>query len=284
MGPEPTFESGARRLGLILLLVLGLAATSFVTYRHFLVLKTLPKIKLSPQPLEAPLSLDDLSRPGFRWVQATVTPSVSSSKTARYRNTVESSGTLILQFKDGAAAADSPAISTPRSYRGILYTALNRSRPGAVSTPLIRDLNEIGISPGARFAVLLVDQSPLFLWKSVIKESIVLVSGMLIAILLLIHCRRAAIALRAGTRWDGPVHDRDQQRRAPSIGRASRVLALAIPLFAIAWAIYSSLRTRPVLPVGTIVGFGISAGLALVAAGYRHLVNRHSRAARICGL
>jgi hypothetical protein len=233
----------------------------------------LPKIQFAPRQLEAPLSFDELARPGARWVEVKVTPTTNPSKPGvNYRNTVESPGTLILQLKDGVVVKDDAALRTPQNYRGILYT-LNRSRPGAAPASLISNLDQSGISPAARFAVLQVDQSPWLIWKPIVKETVALASGPLIVILLLIQGRQTVLALLRTPAGSG-VGRLDEQRRATSIGRAARMLVAAIAIFAIAWALYESLRTRPILPVGTIFGFGICAGLSLAQLVQRHLVSR----------
>lgn len=289
MGSEPAFENGVWKLvfkktsqvGALLLLVLGLAATTFVSYRHLRVFRQLPKIQFAPRQLEAPLSLDELARPGARWVEVKVTPTTNPTKPgANYRNTVESPGTLILQLKDGAVVKDDAAARTPQNYRGILFT-LDRSRRGAAAAPLISNLEESAISPAAGFAVLRVDQSPWLIWKLIVKETVALASGLLIVILLLIQGRQTVLAL-LGTPAGSDVGRLDEQRRAPSIGRAARVLVAAIAISAIAWALYESLRTRPVLPVGTIFGFGISAGLSLARSVQRHLVGRRLKTVGAC--
>lgn len=284
MGFEPTSENSAWKLvfkktsqvGAILLLVLGLAATTFVSYRHLRVLRRLPKIQFAPRQLEAPLSPDELARPGARWVEVKTTPTANPSKPGvNYRNTVESPGTLILQLRDNAVVKDDSAARGPQSYRGILYT-LDRSRPGAAPASLISNLDQSGISPSARFAVLQVDQSPWLIWKPIVKETLALASGMLIVILLLIQGGQTVLALLR-TPAGSDVGRLDEQRRATSIGRAARVLVAAIAISAIAWGLYESLRTRPVLPVGTIFGFGISAGLILARSVQRHVVSRRPK-------
>src|SRR5260370_7349318 len=155
MGSEPAFANSVWKLvfqktsqvGAILLLALGLAATTFVSYRHLRVLRRLPKIQLAPRQLEAPLSFDELARPGARWVEVKVTPTTNPSKPGvNYRNTVESPGTLILQLKDGVVVKDDAAVRTPQNYRGILYT-LNPSRPGPAPASLITNLAPLRISP-----------------------------------------------------------------------------------------------------------------------------------------
>jgi hypothetical protein len=229
----------------ILLLAVGVAASAFVAYRHFLTLRTLPKIKFSPQQLALPLSLRELTMPGMRWVEVEVSAVPSSAPSARYRDTLESPQTLILQFGPGAQRA-SPR---PVKYRGILYNAVHRSAARVVD-PLIQELRSANIRPQPRFAVLMVDESPWLIWKAVLKELGVLLSTLVIVVFLL------AKAVRE-------VANSPARRQQPIAWL--QAVAISASVASIAWAIYSSFHSRPVLPIGTILGLGLCAVLTLAS-------------------
>lgn len=238
--------SASRRLSQLIvlcLLTVGLTTTGFVTYRHFRILRTLPAIRFSPQPLKLPLSREELSLSGMRWVEVVATPAQGTSQT--FRDTEESPGSLILHFPQTMILIEP---TRPQRYRGVLYTAIDRST-SASTPPLIQALRDNQVFPRARFAVLMVDRSPWLLWKAVIKETGVLVSGFLIGVLLMVLLARVARPLRSN-----PVR--------PAWSRASWCMVI----LAVGWAVNSGLLRRgPVLPVETIWGLGLGAALALIA-------------------
>ena len=237
------FFKQSLKLMRILLLVVGVAATAFVAHRHFLTLRTLPKIKLAPQLLALPLSLRELTLPGMRWVEVEASAAPSSAPATTYRDTLESPQTLILQFRPGAQ----PASPRPARYRGILYNAVHRS-PARVADPLIQELQSANIKPQPRFAVLMVGESPWLIWKAVFKELGVLLSALVIVVFLLAKAAREVA--------NSPP--REQQR---IVWLQAAVISAAVA--SIAWAIYSSFHTRPVLPIGTVLGLGLCAALSL---------------------
>jgi hypothetical protein len=118
----------------------------------------------------------------------------------------------------------------------------------------------------------MVDESPWFIWKLVIKEASVLISAVLVLSVLLLQSARAVRALFAlgPTRATQAVCASWIQQRGPA-------LVVFVAITAIAWATYLSFRGRPVLPVGTIFGFGVSAGLSLIISFRRSLWKRSSR-------
>ncbi len=238
-------------------LLVGIAASAWVGHRHYLALRGLPKIELSPRSLPLPLTLSELAAAGMRWVEVEATPSgTSSGENNKYREAMESPGSLILQLKRTALAQDNASPGKAQKYRGILYTALTRYRPDGIPDPLIRELNAAGIRPAPRFAVLLVDESPWLIWKAVLKELGVLLSALLIIALFLIQGIRV---------FRGPVRRQIHSAVSKQIHSATaRFIPIAIAASAVAWAIYFSLRTRPVLPIVSILGFGFYAGLRLI--------------------
>lgn len=255
-----------RRLMIVLsslLIVLGLITTVYVSYRHYLFFKRLPTIRFTPQQLTLPLQYDELSVAQMRWVEveATVTPGSSRSPN-KYQEVLESEGTLVLQFGDDARQRD-PAATTRRKYRGILYTAINGSKLQSTRDPLIQDLKDSGISPSKRFAVLMVAKSPWLIWEGVVKELGVLASGLVIVTWLLLQLAHLIKAL-----FDpSPTGNQSQRLRR---------LALLAMATAVAWTAYVSAQRGPVLPIGSIVGFGIAAGLSQAAVLQRYM-RRQSR-------
>src|SRR5262249_29570698 len=146
---------------------------------------------------------------------------------------------LVLQFPKEQAV-----VSRRRAYRGVLYTLLDTYFPQDSSAPpLIRELEASGITPHVRFAVLMVDESPWRIWKPWLKEAGAVISGMLIMVLLLVQ-------LIGRTR--------------PLVG-SWRVARWGAAGAAMAWAVYfSTMRKTPVLPIGTILAFGLAATLGLI--------------------
>jgi len=247
------FFTQGLKLVRLLLLAVGVAASSFVAYRHFLTLRKLPGIKLAPQQLALPLSLRELTLPGMRWVEVEASAAPSLGQSTAYQDTLESPQTLILQFKPGAQ----PDSARPTRYRGILYGAIRRSPVGRNADPLIQELKAANIQPQPRFAVLMVGESPWLIWRAIAKELGVLLSALVIVVFILSKAVREIS--------NAPARD---QRRIVWL----KAGVIPATVASIAWVIYSSFHTRPVLPIGTICGFGLCAALSIASQKWGNAV------------
>src|SRR5262249_47568374 len=159
-------------LSLTAILAAGLLLTAFATYRHAKTFSRLPRISLEPEQLTLPLSPRDLVVRHTRWVELKASPAIPSlSEKSVYRNTVESPNSLLLRFKR------TPAASQKQTYRGVLVPVLNRTRPGVTPDPFMKEIIDSGIAPMARFAVLLVGESPWQVWLPRIKAIAAIASG-----------------------------------------------------------------------------------------------------------
>src|SRR5262249_27700481 len=121
-----------------------------------------------------PLSLHELTRPGMRWVEVEASAVESAG---RYRDTIESPRTLVLKFNPGLQPD-----SVRRRYRGIFYSAINRSP--VVTDLLIQEMHASNIEPRPRFGVLMVDESPWVIRRAWAREIGVLLSLLLVVVLL----------------------------------------------------------------------------------------------------
>jgi hypothetical protein len=241
------------RLIFVSLLLVLFSVASYATYRHWRALPRLPKLSLRPERLPAPLPVADLLRIGIRWVEMEATPASGlPGKKTLYRNTVESPGTLILRFQ-----AEPRVVVGRQSHRGVLYTLQKEGTKLGLPDRLKRDLADSGITPAQRFSVLSVGDSPWPVLMPAVKERLAIASGLLISAFLLIHLLRAVASLfrpvsAAGT----PSYDAGPRRLVQ--------LAAALAVCGLGWIVFRSLRSHPVLPLESLLLFGLSAAFGLV--------------------